>query len=164
MSSRSRLLKIAKLGVFSPTPRSRRLNCIAKPGSSCVSAATESRRSQRPQSKTSDWRCCRLSKTRTTVAPKNRSFMTRARSLPRRSHHYRTRYTAAVVPNRSSLRHLTPNVLEVKETFFSGEPLCGSYCAFGESTAGFGVVAEIDGVVRRIEHQFVHANHIAFAK
>jgi hypothetical protein len=59
---------------------------------------------------------------------------------------------------------ISPDVLEVVETLFPGEPFGGADCAFGEAAAGFGVVAEIDSVGGRFEDDLVEADYVAFAE
>src|SRR6266566_7535610 len=60
--------------------------------------------------------------------------------------------------------HLPPNILEIKEPLFPHKPLRAPHSPFSEPASGLGVVAEINGVIGRIEHQFVHADDVAFAE
>ena len=45
-----------------------------------------------------------------------------------------------------------------------GEPFRGSHRTFGESAAGLRIMTDVDRVVRRIQHQLMHTDHIAFAE
>ena len=73
-------------------------------------------------------------------------------------------YRAALSQGRSSTSQLAPDVFEIVETFFAGQPFGGADCAFGETAAGFGIVAEIDAVGGGFEDDFVQADDIAFAE
>src|SRR5436309_15941785 len=55
-------------------------------------------------------------------------------------------------------------IFEIVEALLASQPLGGTHSAFGETTAGFRVVAEINRVIRRIENNFMHAHDVAFAK
>ena len=57
-----------------------------------------------------------------------------------------------------------PDVFEVEEALFVGDPLGRAHGAFGEATAGLGIVAQIDGVSRRLEHYLMHSDHFALAE
>ena len=57
-----------------------------------------------------------------------------------------------------------PDVLEIVEALFPGEPFGGADGAFGEAAAGFGVVAEIDAVGGGFEDDLVQADDVAFAE
>src|SRR5690349_4561979 len=59
---------------------------------------------------------------------------------------------------------LPPNVLEIVETFFSGEPLGSEHGPFGEAAAGLGVVAEVDAVGGGFEDDLVQAHDLALAE
>ena len=50
------------------------------------------------------------------------------------------------------------------EAFFTGEPFGGADGAFGETAAGFGVVAEVDPVGGGLENNLVQADYVAFAE
>src|SRR5208282_4377349 len=54
---------------------------------------------------------------------------------------------------------LPPYLLEVENSLFADQPLGGAHRAFGESAPRLGVMANIDGVGRRFEHQLVHADY-----
>ena len=55
---------------------------------------------------------------------------------------------------------LPPDVFEIVEAFFAGEPFGGADGAFGEAAAGLGVVAEVDAVCSGFEDKFVEADHV----
>src|SRR5436309_11824793 len=51
-------------------------------------------------------------------------------------------------------------IFEIVEALLASQPLGGTHSAFGETTAGFRVVAEINRVIRRIENNFMHAHDV----
>jgi hypothetical protein len=59
---------------------------------------------------------------------------------------------------------LPPDIFEIVEAFFAGEPFGGADGAFGKAAAGFGVVAEIDAVGGGFEDEFVQADDFAFTE
>jgi hypothetical protein len=59
---------------------------------------------------------------------------------------------------------LPPNILEIVEALFPGEPLGDQDSAFGEAAAGFGVMAEIDAVGGGLEDDLVQTYDLALAK
>src|SRR5579859_4572578 len=57
---------------------------------------------------------------------------------------------------------LPPNLLEIVETFFAGEPFGGEHGPFGEAAAVLGIVAKVNAVRVRLEDNFVHSDYFAF--
>src|SRR5260370_38240016 len=60
--------------------------------------------------------------------------------------------------------HLPPNILKLKEPLLPHKPLRAPHRAFSKAAAALGGVPEIDSVVLRIQHQFVHPYNGGFAK
>ncbi len=59
---------------------------------------------------------------------------------------------------------LPPDVFEIVEAFFSGEPFGGADGAFGKAAARLGVVAEINAIGRGFENNFVQSDDFAFTE
>ena len=68
--------------------------------------------------------------------------------------------TFAASKGRSPTLKLPPDVFEIVEAFFAGEPFGGADGTFGEAAAGFGVVAEVDAVGGGFEDEFVEADDV----
>src|SRR5450432_115661 len=59
---------------------------------------------------------------------------------------------------------IAPDISEIVETLLAHKPLRGADGAFGETTAGLGVVAEVDAVVSGFEHDFMQADYVALSE
>ena len=69
-----------------------------------------------------------------------------------------------MLPLRRRALELRPDLLESEKALLAGQPLRSPDGPFGESQAGLGVMAEVNGVGRGVEHQFVHSDDFALAK
>src|SRR5579871_3567229 len=80
----------------------------------------------------------------------------------------RSRSSTVLLSNNCPSPHrtlkLAPDVFEIVEAFFAGQPFGGTDGAFGEAAAGLGVVAEVDAVGGRFEDELVEADYVAFAE
>src|SRR6266496_6375083 len=59
---------------------------------------------------------------------------------------------------------LPPDILELIKAFLSGNPLCPPHRPLRKSATRLSIVTNVDCIVLGIEHQFMHANHVTFAK
>ena len=66
-------------------------------------------------------------------------------------------------PNQLPL-HFPPHIFEIVKALLSGYPLGGENRAFGEAAAGFRIVAQVDSIIVRLEHHFMHADDFALAE
>src|SRR5438132_14108863 len=64
---------------------------------------------------------------------------------------------------RKSLQ-LLPYILEIKKSSFPRQPLRRHYRAFGETAPRLGIMAQIDRIVERVQHDFMHTHYFTFAE